>query len=276
MQVNLRSLIGSDGIVVSGSANTIDISNDSKENLFAYTTSEGFIFLTTSTYNLNIAHNMSAAGSNSIIGTGVGTSAKSLYYMVEFAGVGGGLTNTYQGLGTGFWFSMNSFTVFTLYRAFIRFGIDADRTGIKAYVGLHPTSGLAGSDASQPSSILNCYGIGYDTTDSVSGSTPNWFHMHSGGGTPVRTDTGIPRVNGDILEVLISFLPDKSRFGMDVWRVTGNPSTGSVTRTLAYSAVNTTDIPTVARLDVHVANGLNVAGNTPLLAIERVHLQKII
>lgn len=65
--------------------------------------------------------------------------------------------------------------------ATIEFGQGADATGFSAFVGV---STLVAALAVDPSTLLNCVGVGYNAADAAGGT---WFLINNDGGTAVKT-----------------------------------------------------------------------------------------
>ena len=69
-----------------------------------------------------------------------------------------------------------------------QFGQNLNLTGSQAFVGLCASTAILNTAAGSVGALLNCVGIGYDTTDA---NTGNWFLMHNdGSGTCTKVDLG--------------------------------------------------------------------------------------
>lgn len=69
--------------------------------------------------------------------------------------------------------------------AYIQFGLSANTTGHAAFVGLGPNTAGTTFTNTEATAIINCVGLGFDTTDS---STGTWFILYNdGSGTATKT-----------------------------------------------------------------------------------------
>lgn len=120
-----------------------------------------------------------------------------------------------------------------------QFGQSLNITGSQAFVGLCASTAILNTAAGSAGALLNCFGVGYDTTDA---NTGNWFLMRNdGSGTCTKVDlgTGAARANTTHGYDLIIYCPPGAATAIFVRIV--NIHTGAIVLDTSYD----TDIPAV-------------------------------
>ena len=136
------------------------------------------------------------------------------------------------------WFRANA-TGFGGFWFRCQFGQNLNITGSQAFVGLCASTAILNTAAGSAGNLINCIGVGYDTTDA---NTGNWFLMRNdGSGTCTKVDlgTGAARANTTHGYDLIIYCPPGAATAIFVRIV--NIHTGATVLDTSYD----TDIPAV-------------------------------